>query len=118
MTHDRLQTPNSSTSQRKSEPLASLGMALQAGLGAFTGVQQEAEEVRSQMSALRCTAAGLAGQVGPAVAALLAANPPYQPPPQEDKVTMAVSNTLASSRIRILLMRTCCPAVMLILIDC
>ena len=93
-------------------------MALQAGLGAFTGVQQEAEEVRSQMSALRCTVGGLAGQVGPAVAALLAANPPYQPPPQEDKVTTAVSNTLAPSRIRIMLMKPCWPAVMLVLLDC
>lgn len=61
-------------------------MALQAGVGVVEGVQQEVEEVRSQMEALRCTAGGLAGQVGPAVAALLAANPPYQPPPHEDKV--------------------------------
>lgn len=62
-------------------------MALQAGVGAFEGVQQQAGEVRSQMAALRCTAGGLAGQVGPAMAALLAANPPYQPPPHEDKVS-------------------------------
>lgn len=92
-------------------------MALQAGLGAFTGVQQEAEEVRSQMSALRRTAGGLAGQVGPAVAALLAANPPYQPPPQEDKVTTTVSSTLVPSWIRDVLMPMCQPALMLILME-
>lgn len=69
-------------------------MALQAGVGAFTGVQEEAEDVRSQMSALRCTVGDLAGQVGPAVAALLAANHTYQPPPQADKVISAVRMTL------------------------
>ena len=89
-------------------------MTLQAGLGAFTGVQDEAEEVRSQMSALRYTVGGLAGQVGPAVAALLAANPPYQPPPKEDKVTVAISNTLVPCRIMIVLIRMFWPALMLI----
>ena len=56
-------------------------------MGAFEGVEHEVEDVRNQMAALRCTVGGLAGQVGPAVAALLAANPPYQPPPHEDKVS-------------------------------
>lgn len=68
------------------------GMALQAGVGAFTGVEQEVEDVRSQMTALECEVGGLAEQVGPAVAALQAANPPYQLPPHDDKVTMAVYN--------------------------
>lgn len=66
------------------------GMALQAGQGAFRGVAQEVEEVRSQVSALEGEAGGLAEQVGPAVAALLAANPPYQPPPHDDKVTTPI----------------------------
>ena len=58
----------------------------QVGPRALMDLQQEAEEVRSQMSAMKDEAGGLAEQVGPAVAARLAANPPYQPPPQESKV--------------------------------
>ena len=59
---------------------------VQAGPEVLIGLQQEAAEVRSQMSALKEEAGTLAGQVEPAVAALLAANPPYQPPPHTDKV--------------------------------
>lgn len=66
-------------------------VAMQVGPGLLTDMQQEAEEVRSQMSALKEEAGGLAQEVGPAVAALLAANPPYQPPPHEDKVIPAVA---------------------------
>ena len=61
--------------------------SVQVGPDVLIGLQQEAAEVRSQMSALKDEAGALAAQVGPAVAALLAAKPPYQPPPQEDKVT-------------------------------
>ncbi|DBB10139.1 TPA: hypothetical protein ACH3X3_001723 [Trebouxia sp. C0006] len=52
----------------------------------ITGVQQQAEDVRQQVSALQQEAAGLAQQVAPALAALLAAR---EAPPQEDKGTQA-----------------------------
>lgn len=78
-------------------------MALQAGQGAFTGVAQEVKEVRSQVSALEREAGGLAEQVGPAVAALLAANPPYQPPPHDDKVTMVFTTSCSLHGLRLML---------------
>ena len=60
-------------------------------------LQQEAEEVRGQVAALKHESQGLAERVEPAVAALLAANPPYQPPPQEDKVPPAAMNITSVS---------------------
>ncbi len=59
---------------------------MQVGPGVVSEVQQEAEEVRQQMSMLQQEAGGLAEQVAPALASYLAANPPYQPPPHKDKV--------------------------------
>ena len=59
------------------------GGRLQVGPEVITGVQQQAEDVRQQVSALQQEAAGLAQQVAPALAALLAAR---EAPPQEDKV--------------------------------
>ena len=59
---------------------------MQAGSGVVTGVQQQAEEVRQQVSALQQEAGGLFQQVAPALASFQAARPPYQPPPQQDQV--------------------------------
>jgi len=59
------------------------GGRLQVGPEVITGVQQQTEDVRQQVSALQQEAGGLAQQVAPALAALLAAR---EAPPQEDKV--------------------------------
>ena len=60
-------------------------MWLQVGPEVITGVRQQAEDVRQQVSALQQEAGGLAQQVAPALAALLAAR---EAPPQEDKVAL------------------------------
>ena len=59
---------------------------MQAGSGVVTGVQQQAEEVRQQVSALQQEAGGLVQQVAPALASFQAAHPTYQPPPHQDQV--------------------------------
>ncbi|DBA73022.1 TPA: hypothetical protein ACH3X2_009967 [Trebouxia sp. C0005] len=62
------------------------GMWLQVGPEVITGVLQQAEDVRQQVSALQQEAGGLAQQVAPALAAFLAAR---EAPPQEDKGSQA-----------------------------
>lgn len=63
-------------------------MWLQVGPEVITGVLQQAEDVRQQVSALQQEAGGLAQQVAPALAAFLAAR---EAPPQEDKVSLCFS---------------------------
>ena len=60
----------------------------QVGPGIMSEVKHESQEVRKQMSALQHDAGGLAQQVAGALASFKAANPPYQAPPQEDKVAI------------------------------